>query len=77
MTRARDPLTTLAIIRDGIPDRVMPGFRHFTEAELRALANYVLSLGRTETVAVKGDAEKGKAVYQNLGLCFVPHHPPE
>ena len=67
LTRARDPQTTLAIIRDGIPDRGMPGFRQLTNAELSAVANYVLSLGRTATVIVNGNVERGEAVYQRLG----------
>jgi putative heme-binding domain-containing protein len=65
-TRARDDQALLAIIRDGIPDRGMPGFRQFTNGELHALVSYVHSLSRTGETATTGSADKGKLVYNRL-----------
>jgi cytochrome c oxidase cbb3-type subunit III len=68
VTRDKDDQTLLGIIRDGIPDRGMPGFQQFTNVELRSLVSYLRSLGRIAAVAsLQGDAEKGKLVYQKLG----------
>lgn len=67
LTRATDDQALLAVIRDGIPDRGMPRTRRMTNNELNSIAAYVRSLGRTGEVAIQGNPEKGKALYQRLG----------
>jgi cytochrome c oxidase cbb3-type subunit 3 len=68
VTRDKDDRTLVEILRDGLPDRGMPSFQQFTNVELRSLVSYVRSLGRAATAAsLKGDAGRGKVVYQKLG----------
>lgn len=62
----QDDATLHRIIRDGIPERGMPRVRRMTEEEVNVLAVYVRSLGNARPVAVAGNAEKGRAVYQRL-----------
>jgi cytochrome c oxidase cbb3-type subunit III len=67
LTRAHNDEELLAIIRDGIPDRGMPGVRRFTDTELHQIAGFVHSLGQTAAVANTGRPDNGRAVYQRLG----------
>lgn len=66
-TRDKDDRLLIGIIRDGIPDRGMPSFQ-FTNAEIRAIVDYVRSLGRAAALgSLQGNADNGKHVYQSLG----------
>jgi putative heme-binding domain-containing protein len=67
LTHAADNQALLAIIRDGIPNTGMPRVRRMTDAELNALVLYVRSLSRVAKVAITGNAENVKAVYNRLG----------
>jgi cytochrome c oxidase cbb3-type subunit 3 len=67
LSRAADDEALTAVIRDGIPDRGMPKLRRFTDAELHAMVIYIRSLSQNTAVALTGNPEKGKAVYQRLG----------
>src|SRR5579862_4550144 len=67
LSHAPDDAALTAVIRDGIPDRGMPKLRRYTDAELHAMVVYIRSLSQNTTVAVKGNPEKGKAIYQRSG----------
>jgi cytochrome c oxidase cbb3-type subunit III len=67
LSHAPDDQALAAVIRDGIPEGGMPRVRRFTDAELNAMVAYVRSLGRKAAVAVAGNPERGKAVYQRSG----------
>src|ERR1700732_637854 len=67
LSHAPDDQALAAVIRDGIPDRGMPKVRRFTDAELHAMVIYIRSLSQSSAVAIKGNPEKGKTVYQRLG----------
>ena len=56
----------------GIPGTEMPRSRVMSDTELRKLGGYVRSLGRTEPVAIPGDPNRGKALYQEKG-CNICH----
>src|ERR1700674_3529102 len=64
LTRAQDDESLLAIIRDGIPERGMPRVRRLTDNEVKELAAYVRSLGRTAGKAGSGNPGKGATIYQ-------------
>ena len=67
LTRAGGDEALRAVIRDGIPDRGMPRVRRLTDNELNQLVAYVRSLGRTTSVAMSGDAGRGRDLYGRLG----------
>lgn len=67
LERAPDDKTLATIIQNGIPNTGMPRVRRFTDAEANALVLYVRSLGKAAPVAVKGDIDRGHAVYGKLG----------
>jgi cytochrome c oxidase cbb3-type subunit 3 len=67
LSHASDDQALAAVIRDGIPDRGMPKVRRFTDTELHAMVIYIRSLSQTTAVAVTGNAEKGRAIYQRSG----------
>jgi putative heme-binding domain-containing protein len=61
----------IAIIRDGIePD--MPAGWYFSDRDLQSLATYVESLGKVTEVAVSGDPEEGRLVFEQSG-CLACH----
>ena len=66
LTRAATDDALRKIIDEGIPDRGMPRVRRLTSGEIDQLAAYVRSLGRTTSVAAKGDAGRGRALYDKL-----------
>jgi putative heme-binding domain-containing protein len=53
----------VAVIKDGIEGTAMPANWFLSDAQVRAVARYVRSLGRTEPQPLPGDAEAGKEVY--------------
>jgi putative heme-binding domain-containing protein len=67
LSHAPDDQALAAVIRDGIPDRGMPKVRRFTDAELHAMVIYIRSLSQSTAVAITGNPEKGKAIYQRSG----------
>jgi putative heme-binding domain-containing protein len=54
-----------AIIRNGIPGSDMPAALGMTDTEIREVAVYVRSLGRSAPVTVPGDAAAGAKTYAN------------
>jgi len=67
LTRAGTDEALREVIRDGIPDRGMPRVRRLTENEIDQLAAYVRSLGRTSATATSGNADRGRALYEQRG----------
>jgi cytochrome c oxidase cbb3-type subunit III len=63
----------LDVIRAGIPSGGMPPALGMTNAEMRQLAGYVRSLGRSAPTSVAGDAAAGKALYEGKGRCANCH----
>jgi putative heme-binding domain-containing protein len=62
----------IAVIRDGIPGTEMPWTWQMDDRELRQVAAYVRSLGRTEAAPPPGDPVKGKALFEK-GDCAKCH----
>ena len=67
LSRAATDDALREVIRDGIPDGGMPRVRRLTDGELAQLVAYVRSLGRTTAAPARGDAGRGRAVYERLG----------
>jgi cytochrome c oxidase cbb3-type subunit III len=63
---APDDSALRALIQDGHPPE-MPGNEFFSEDDLRVVAEYVRSLGRTEVEEVRGDATHGAEVFTKSG----------
>lgn len=66
LDRAPDDAALRTVIADGIPSRGMPRVRRMTENEVRQLASYVRSLGRTASATPPGNAERGSQIYNRL-----------
>ena len=65
LRHTNDEAALAKLIRQGIPGTEMPRFS-LTEAQLRAVAGFVLSLGRNTVEAVPGDAARGAGLYAKL-----------
>jgi cytochrome c oxidase cbb3-type subunit III len=63
----------LDVIRAGIPSGGMPPALGMNPTEMRQLAGYVRSLGRSAPTTVPGDAVAGKALYEGKGRCSNCH----
>ena len=63
LRHAADDEDIFAIIQDGIPGTAMPGNWFMTDQEIRDVAHYVRSLGRTAPEPLPGDVERGKQVF--------------
>src|SRR5262245_36632659 len=61
--RAADDQALFALIREGVPGTEMPETWQMDDREIRQVAGYVRSLGRTEAAPLPGDPAKGKALY--------------
>lgn len=73
LQRATNETELVKIIREGIPNSEMPGAWQLTDREVRLVARYVRSLGRVKTLAVVGDAARGKQLYETKGSCAACH----
>jgi putative heme-binding domain-containing protein len=73
LPRAPDDQALTTVIREGIPGTEMPRTRRMTDGEMARLVGYVRSLGRVPPTPVAGDPERGRAIYQEKGTCFVCH----
>jgi putative heme-binding domain-containing protein len=67
LDRAPDDAALRSVIADGLPDRGMPRVRRLTSNELRQLVSYVRSLGRTASLPLSANTQKGEAIYKGLG----------
>lgn len=62
------------IISNGLPGTGMPAFRTLNDRQLRAIVDYLRSLGgKTEEQTVSGDATRGKAIFFGKGGCSNCH----
>jgi cytochrome c oxidase cbb3-type subunit III len=57
----------IKILTNGIPNTAMPRVRRFSANETQQLVAYIRSLGKLTQTPVPGDAQKGVAIYKNLG----------
>src|ERR1700687_3352048 len=57
----------IKILTNGIPNTAMPRVRRFSTNETQQLVAYIRSLGKVAQTPVPGDAQKGVAIYKNLG----------
>ncbi len=67
LIRAADKAAVVRLIQNGIPGTEMGGFWQMTQHEMRQVAAYVMSLGRTATESLPGDAARGRALYAAQG----------
>src|SRR5580765_2721581 len=67
LDRAPDDAALRSVIADGLPDRGMPRVRRLTNNELRQLVSYVRSLGRTASLPLSANTQKGEVIYKGLG----------
>ncbi|HEX4946513.1 MAG TPA: c-type cytochrome [Blastocatellia bacterium] len=65
LQRATNDGALFKIIQNGIPGSEMPDFWQLTDREIRLVAKYVRSLGRTNFVKLPGDATRGQQLYEN------------
>lgn len=73
LRRAADDRALVQIIQNGIQGTEMPEAWQMTDREIRQVAGYVRSLGRTAVVKVPGDPVKGKEYYDAKGGCAACH----
>ena len=73
LTYAPTDTSLMNIIRTGISGTGMPPALGMSDVEIRQVAGYVRSLGRTAPQKVPGDAAKGKALYSGKGGCAACH----
>jgi putative heme-binding domain-containing protein len=73
LQRAVTEAELIKVISGGIPDTEMPEFWMMTEKEVRQVAAYVRSLGRVQQVKLRGDAARGKTIYETKGNCNACH----
>lgn len=73
LRRAPDDGRLAEVIKRGIPNTEMPGAWQLTDREIGHVAGYVRSLGRTAAVALPGDPQRGRALYENKGGCAACH----
>jgi cytochrome c oxidase cbb3-type subunit III len=68
LRHARQDTDLVAIVRTGIPGTEMPGSQlSMTETMAWRTAAYVRSLGRASREVIRGDAQRGAAVYEAKG----------
>jgi cytochrome c oxidase cbb3-type subunit 3 len=67
LVRASDETGVVLLIQNGIPGTEMGRFWMMSPHEMRQVAAYVISLGRTATETLPGDAAHGRALYAAQG----------
>jgi cytochrome c oxidase cbb3-type subunit 3 len=67
LLRAADETGVVLLLQNGIPGTEMGPFWMMTLNEKRQAAAYVISLGRTATETLPGDATRGRALYAAQG----------
>jgi len=73
LAHAPDDEALAKVISEGIPGTEMPGAWQLTDREAGLVASYVRSLGRVAVVALPGDSERGRALYESKGGCAGCH----
>ncbi len=69
LARVASQADLIKLIQEGIPGSEMSAFWMLSEKEVDQVAAYVLSLGRVPQEALRGDAARGKALYETKGNC--------
>lgn len=72
LRRVANDFGLFLIIRQGIAGSEMPAAWQMTDREVRLVAGYVRSLGRTPVVKLPGDPLRGQAIYDSKG-CVACH----
>jgi cytochrome c oxidase cbb3-type subunit 3 len=72
LSRPTDFESLGVIVRRGIDGTEMPSTR-LSEAEVRAVAGFVLSLGEKPIEPSRGDARRGEGLYRGKGGCAACH----
>jgi len=71
---ARDDQTLVSVVRNGIPGTAMQASPWLSDLEVRQIAGYVRSLGRTGVAEEpSGDPTLGAALYREEGGCAACH----
>jgi cytochrome c oxidase cbb3-type subunit III len=73
LSRASDDQALFSVIKEGIPGTEMPRAWQMIDNEIWQVAGYVRSLGRTARVALPGEPERGKQLYETKGRCATCH----
>jgi putative heme-binding domain-containing protein len=73
LTRVASQADLVKLIQEGIPGTEMSEFWMLSEKEVEQVAAYVLSLGRVPREPLRGDAARGKSLYETKGNCAGCH----
>jgi len=73
LRRVGDDASLFDAIRNGIPGTEMPSVWALSDAETWRIVGYVRSLARSPSPPPKGDAERGRALYEGKGGCPACH----
>lgn len=73
LARAATQADLVKLIQEGIPGTEMSASWMLSEPEVEGVAAYVLSLGRVPREALRGDAARGKTLYETKGKCGACH----
>lgn len=71
--RAADDQALFSLIKEGIRGTEMPSAWQMIDREIWHVAGYVRSLGRKAQVALPGEPEQGKRLYETKGQCATCH----
>jgi putative heme-binding domain-containing protein len=70
---APDDDALMAVISDGIPGTDMGGSWSMSEQDVRQVAAYIRTLGRTEVAELPGDSARGAAMFMGDADCTACH----
>jgi putative heme-binding domain-containing protein len=73
LRHASDEAGLVKIIQEGIEGTEMPGTWMISEAEVRQIAAYVLSLGRVDPTPVSGNPDRGRSLFEGASGCESCH----
>ncbi|MGE3848207.1 MAG: c-type cytochrome [Gammaproteobacteria bacterium] len=73
LARAATQADLVKLIQEGIPGTEMSASWMLSEKEVEQVAAYVLSLGHMPREALRGDAARGKTLYETKGKCGACH----
>ncbi len=73
LRHAKDEEALVKVIQEGIEGTEMPGTWMISGNEIRQIAAYVLSLGRVESTPLRGDANRGREMFEGASGCAGCH----
>lgn len=73
LRRAPNDRALVGLLFEGIPGTAMGAAWQLSDREMVQVAAYVRSLGRTPAEALPGDPVRGRAVYEEKGVCATCH----